>query len=226
MATRVNIALRGRSAAYSGQLPEGLIQESLSHGYDVALIDLDAIYEKGSNAKLIEQFVQHYPLVVGGGIKTVDGIRHWLECGAKAVILGTALVEDQSLNIRLMDQIADAGLQSKVTLSFDYLGPSITARGFKNVLLLDVVNVLKLLSKSYESAFSLQLTDANAMQYQTPIDFIKLFYFRSLYEGRLCYAGNVRTQRDIDKLNDCGIDAVLGRRFLNKGLLLEDKNAA
>ncbi|MBK7403307.1 MAG: histidinol dehydrogenase [Phycisphaerales bacterium] len=57
---------------------------------EVAVIDLDAALGRGSNADIIREIAKRYPIRIGGGIRSVDAARAWLDAGASRVILGTA----------------------------------------------------------------------------------------------------------------------------------------
>jgi phosphoribosyl-ATP pyrophosphohydrolase/phosphoribosyl-AMP cyclohydrolase len=57
---------------------------------EVAVIDLDAALGRGENRALVEALCRRTACRVGGGIRTLDAARSWLDAGAEKVILGTA----------------------------------------------------------------------------------------------------------------------------------------
>ena len=57
---------------------------------EIAVIDLDAARGTGHNRALIEELVRMAPCRVGGGIRDAGTARHWLDAGARRIILGTA----------------------------------------------------------------------------------------------------------------------------------------
>ncbi|MFH1532179.1 MAG: phosphoribosyl-ATP diphosphatase [Pseudomonadota bacterium] len=57
---------------------------------EVAVIDLDAALGRGDNGTVIEALCRRAPCRVGGGIRSVETARRWLDAGAERVILGTA----------------------------------------------------------------------------------------------------------------------------------------
>lgn len=61
---------------------------------DVAVIDLDAALGRGSNAETIRELLDLASCRVGGGIRSVEAARSWLDAGAASVILGTAAVPE------------------------------------------------------------------------------------------------------------------------------------
>jgi phosphoribosyl-AMP cyclohydrolase / phosphoribosyl-ATP pyrophosphohydrolase len=56
----------------------------------MAVIDLDAALGQGDNRALIEELCRRHRCRVGGGIRSVEAARRWLDAGAEHVILGTA----------------------------------------------------------------------------------------------------------------------------------------
>jgi phosphoribosyl-ATP pyrophosphohydrolase len=64
--------------------------ETFSVAGEVAIVDLDAALGAGSNAALIRELVRRASCRVGGGIRSVDAARAWLDAGAARVVIGTA----------------------------------------------------------------------------------------------------------------------------------------
>lgn len=61
---------------------------------EVAVVDIDAARGEGSNADVIEELCRRAPVRVGGGIRSVNEARRWLDAGAARIIIGTAADED------------------------------------------------------------------------------------------------------------------------------------
>lgn len=57
---------------------------------EVAVIDLDAAFGRGSNSGIVRRLLRRARCRLGGGIRTVDAALDWLDAGADKVILGTA----------------------------------------------------------------------------------------------------------------------------------------
>ena len=49
----------------------------------LAVIDLDAAMGQGDNGAVIEPLVRRFDCRVGGGIRSVDAARRWLDAGAE-----------------------------------------------------------------------------------------------------------------------------------------------
>ena len=79
----------GREFVLDGGEPLARLDEFAVAG-EVAVVDLDAALGQGSNAPLMRAMVRRAPCRVGGGIRSLDAARAWLDAGARKVVLGTA----------------------------------------------------------------------------------------------------------------------------------------
>lgn len=57
---------------------------------EVAVVDLDAALGRGDNREVIEALCRLGPCRVGGGIRSYEAARTWLDAGATRLVLGTA----------------------------------------------------------------------------------------------------------------------------------------
>ena len=80
---------RGRELVLEGGDPLDRLAEFSVAG-EVAVIDLDAARGTGDNRQLIREMVRRARCRVGGGIRTLDAARDWLDDGAARIIVGTA----------------------------------------------------------------------------------------------------------------------------------------
>jgi phosphoribosyl-ATP pyrophosphohydrolase len=79
----------GREFVLDGGDPLERLEQFAVAG-EVAVVDLDAALGQGSNADLIQAMVRRAPCRVGGGIRSLEAARAWLDAGARKVVLGTA----------------------------------------------------------------------------------------------------------------------------------------
>ena len=79
----------GESLAIDGGDP-GPWAERFGRIGEVAVIDLDAAMGAGDNQEVIRDLCTRVDARVGGGIRSVEAARSWLDAGARKVILGTA----------------------------------------------------------------------------------------------------------------------------------------
>jgi phosphoribosyl-ATP pyrophosphohydrolase len=79
----------GREFVLDGGDPLERLEQFAVAG-EVAVVDLDAALGQGSNEALIRTMVRRARCRVGGGIRSLDAARAWLDAGARKVVLGTA----------------------------------------------------------------------------------------------------------------------------------------
>ncbi len=79
----------GREKALDAGDPRPIAEKFRLAG-EIAVVDLDAALGRGSNAELVKALLPLAPCRVGGGIRTVEAARAWLDAGATQVVLGTA----------------------------------------------------------------------------------------------------------------------------------------
>lgn len=60
----------------------------------IAVIDLDAALGQGDNAEIIRALCARYRCRVGGGIRSIEKAREWLDAGAEQIIIGTCATRD------------------------------------------------------------------------------------------------------------------------------------
>lgn len=70
------------------------VLDTFSRVGEVAVVDIDAARGEGDNTAVIERLCRQAPVRVGGGIRSVERARYWLDAGAEKVIIGTAADED------------------------------------------------------------------------------------------------------------------------------------
>ena len=100
------IALRGGRCV---NLVRGRIDEPVVYDFDplemalglahagaewLQVVDLDAVAGTGDNEALIRSIIRHAnaPVMVAGGIRSMERVRHWADAGAGRMVLGTAAV--------------------------------------------------------------------------------------------------------------------------------------
>ena len=93
------------------------------------LVDLEgARYGSTANLPVIEQIAARTGLFLeaGGGIRSMEAIRRYLELGVSRVILGTAAVENEELLEEAMEQYGKA-----VAVGVDLLDGAVAVRGWE-----------------------------------------------------------------------------------------------
>jgi phosphoribosylformimino-5-aminoimidazole carboxamide ribotide isomerase len=173
----------------------------------VQLIDLDAAMRKGQNRGLVRQIAARIPCQVGGGIRSVDDVQMMLECGARAVIIGSALVRMGRVNVPFAEELnGKVGLE-KLVFGVDSRGGKVTVAGWKEATPLTAQSMMQAL-EPYCSGFLYTHVDTEGTMQGIPLDLIR--ELRGLTKRRLIAAGGIRSQEEIDALDAMKVDAVVG----------------
>jgi len=112
------------------QDPVELAERWQSEGADgLHIIDLDAAFGKGSNRETILKIIEkaRVPVQVGGGIRTEEIARGWLEGANVRTVIGTmAYKEPETLGKLLGDYGAE-----RIVIAADYRDGEVVAKGWK-----------------------------------------------------------------------------------------------
>ncbi len=173
----------------------------------VQLIDLDAAMRQGSNRELVGQIAARLPCQVGGGIRTVADARAMLDAGARAVILGSALVREGHANVELARELAEAVGVEKLVFGVDSKGGRVTVAGWKQATPLTAISMMRSL-EAFCGAFLYTHVDTEGTMKGIPLEVIR--ELRAATTRRLIAAGGIRSREEIDALDAMGVDAVVG----------------
>lgn len=92
------------------------------------VVDLDAVFNDGDNAAVIEEIIATAgcPVQVGGAIRSMERVNHWIEAGAKRVVIATAAVKYP----HLVKEAATA-YPGQVVVSIDARGGKVVIEGWR-----------------------------------------------------------------------------------------------
>ena len=110
------------------------------------VVDLNGAFEGQSvNTSAVEDILANTgnPVQLGGGIRTLDHIAHWLEKGISRVILGTIAVRDPDLVIEACNQFP-----GKIAVGIDAKGGKVAVEGWAEASELGVIE----LAQKFEGA--------------------------------------------------------------------------
>jgi phosphoribosylformimino-5-aminoimidazole carboxamide ribotide isomerase len=180
----------------------------------VQLIDLDAARGwghaargRGDNAALVQSICSRLPCRVGGGIRSVDRAREVLALGAHAVIAGSALFREGSVDAAFARSLAEAVGVERVIAAVDSRGGRVVIHGWKTTLPLTAVDAVRAL-EPFCSEFLYTHVDTEGLMGGTDMDAIMAV--RQATSKRVTAAGGITTWDEINRLDAAGVDAVVG----------------
>jgi len=174
----------------------------------VQLIDLDAAMRQGENSALVAQIAKRLPVQAGGGIHTVERARQVLEAGARRVIIGSALFSAEGkVNAAFAAELAAAVGAERVVAGIDTKNGRIAVKGWKAQVELTPDEAMPQLEE-FADAFLYTHVDGEGMLQGFPLE--TAARLRKLTKKQLIVAGGIRSQQEVDALDELGADAVVG----------------
>lgn len=184
----------------------------------VQLIDLDAAMRTGTNDKLLRRVASVLPCRVGGGIRTIDRACEVLEYGAEAVIIGSSLFLEGRPNIDFANTLASTIGKRRIIAAVDSKGGRVVVKGWTEATSLTAVDAVQALEPFCEE-FLYTHVDKEGLMEGTDLDAIMAV--KQATSRRVTAAGGITTQTEIDRLNEEGIDAVVGMAIYTGRLDIE-----
>ena len=176
----------------------GPLAERFGRAGEVAVIDLDAAREEGSNAEHIRRLLRLAPCRVGGGIRSVEAARAWLDAGAQRVILGTAARPE------VLRQLP----RERVIAALDARHGRVVDRGWRNET---GAGLEERLVELRELVGGFLVTFVEREGRLGGVDLERVAALRDLAgEARLTVAGGVQSAAEVAALDALGVDAQVG----------------
>jgi len=111
---------------------------------NIHIVDIDgALHGRPVNSTTINEIVKKVKskIQIGGGIRTIDDISHWIDLGVDRIVMGTAAVE----NIELLKTACEK-FKNKIAVSLDVKDSLIALSGWKkqtNISAIDFIKKIK-----------------------------------------------------------------------------------
>lgn len=173
----------------------------------VQLIDLDAAMGQSDNRTLIAEFCEKLPCQVGGGIRLAEDAQRVFEAGAKRAILGSSLTRGGAVDVEFAMKLSDKFGVERLVAAVDSRGGRVAIHGWKTNTAIRPSEMMAALEYCV-SAFLYTHIDTEGTLQGIPIDVVK--DLRTQTKRQLIAAGGIRSQEEIDVLDEIGVDAVVG----------------
>jgi phosphoribosylformimino-5-aminoimidazole carboxamide ribotide isomerase len=190
----------------------GLLDKFKSYPW-LHLIDLDAAIGTGNNNALARELCLHarnsYKLKVrvGGGVRTPARAREILEWGAEQIIIGSAAFRDGKINTRFLCQLTKKVAPHQIVIALDTAKGRITINGWRRKLALRPENVMAQLAP-FCAAFLCTDVDREGTMTGANLDWFRKL--RAATAHPIIAAGGIKTRREINSLEEIGMDAAVG----------------
>ena len=125
------------------------VQFFLNNGFKwIHIVDLNAAFGKSNNKKVIlkilKLFKDKIKIQLGGGIRSVEDIRYWIDSGVSRIVLGTFAFNNPDLINNLSDYFS-----KKLALGLDIKNNKIAVNGWTKLLEIDPIQYVNQVDKKY-----------------------------------------------------------------------------
>ncbi len=190
------------------------------------LIDLDGAFDGvPKNKKLIQSICSglNIPVELGGGIRTMEAARAYLDAGVTRLLIGTAAIEDPDLLARLCD-----AFPGKIGVSLDAEKGILKTRGWtkdSGVRATDAIPKLVEMGTAF-----IVYTDIERDGMQQGVNLAEMETICTLSPVPVLAAGGVTNMGDLQRLYPLSVNgrlegAISGRALYEKTLDLHEANA-
>ena len=173
----------------------------------VQLIDLDAAIGTGDNRALIRNFIRQLRCQVGGGIRSPEKAQEVLSWGAHRVILGSTLIRAGRVNTTFAEEISRLVGPDKLVFAVDAKGGKVAIRGWRESTEVTPAEMMRAL-EPWCSAFLYTHIDTEGLMQGIPLDVVT--GLRRVTTRQLIAAGGISSDAEIVRLDELGVDAVVG----------------
>jgi phosphoribosylformimino-5-aminoimidazole carboxamide ribotide isomerase len=182
------------------------------------IIDLDAAKNVGSNKNLILDLLKRHklPIEVGGGIRTIELAKEYLDSGAEFVIVGTQAVT----NPDFLKELSRTTNKNKIIVCLDYKNGKIVTHGWDIATETSPIDFGKLIEE-YCGGFLLTCVDKEGQLKGPDVEYIARA--RRELKGEIIASGGISSEDDLINLQNAGASgAVIGMALYTGKINLEN----
>ena len=187
------------------------------HGFkNLHIVDLDgALTGNPVNLNIIQEIVGKYNLKVevGGGVRSIDSIKKYVDSGVEKVILGSAAIKNKEFL-----KEACTKFKNKIALGLDAKGGKLSVLGWKENLNINALDFLKEVNDFGISR--LIYTDINRDGTKTSPNFDETIEIAEISKCPVVISGGVSSIADIQKtkeLNNKNIEGIIVGKAIYDG---------
>ena len=169
------------------------------HGFkDLHIVDLDgALTGRIVNLDIIQEVVSKHDLKIeiGGGVRTLDSIKKYVDVGVDKVILGSAAIKNKEFLKEACEKF-----KNKIALGLDAKNGNLSVSGWKENLNIKTIDFLKEVNSFGVSRII--YTDINKDGMKTSPNFDDTIKIAELSNCPVVISGGVSSINDIKKAKD------------------------
>lgn len=175
------------------------IAKEFSRVGEIAVIDLDAAMSKETtNEYAILDLIKIAKCRVGGGIRSTERAKFWLDAGASKIILGTQAVPE------ILSELP----KSRVIAAVDAYNGEVVVEGWEKKTGANFLERIKEL-REYVDGFLVTFVEREGKMSGVNFDSVKQV-IEAAGSAKVTIAGGITTEEEIAKLDSMGADAQVG----------------
>jgi phosphoribosyl-ATP pyrophosphohydrolase/phosphoribosyl-AMP cyclohydrolase len=198
---------------------------------EVAVIDLDAAMNKGSNIEMMKPLLRKAECRVGGGIRTPQQAQELISLGARKIIVGSNAFRDTAkkgagiaggefaVNIPFLEAMSKKIGRERLIVAVDARAGEIVVDGWKTPTGLDLIGAAKAVEPYVQE---LLFTCVEREGTMTGIDLAPARKLREAVSCQITVAGGVSTLGEIEEIAALGCDVQLGMALYTGKINLAD----
>ncbi len=207
-----------KTTGYSVTPTEAAAQFSTQGATHLHIVDLDGAKSgNADNAAIIENIVKKCNMFVevGGGIRSLEAVKKYVDCGVKRVILGTAAVKDEEFLDKALENFGDI-----IAVGVDAKGGKVAVKGWTEITDIDSLEFCRRLkSKGVTNVIYTDISKDGLMQ-GTNLEIYEVLC--QTYYPKITASGGITELREIEALKKMGIYAtILGKSLYEKAIDLK-----
>lgn len=187
----------GREKALDAGDPRPLAERFGRVG-EIAVVDLDAALGRGDNTEQIHALLRLAPCRVGGGIRSVEAARTWLDAGAVKVVLGTAATPE------VLSQLPS----ERVVAALDAMHGEVVVEGWQKGTGEGIVARMQAL-RHLVGGFLVTFVEREGRMGGVDLEQVRALVAAAA-PARLTVAGGVTTAAEVAAIDALGADAQVG----------------
>lgn len=199
------------------------IETALSFERDGAeflhMVDLDGARSgRMINDSIYEEVAKkvHIPIEVGGGIRNMDTIDHYIECGISRVIIGSAALTDPDLVKRAIDKYGD-----RIAIGIDALNGCVKTSGWLDESDVNYITLAKEMQKC--GAKYIIFTDISKDGTLSGPNLEQLGELQKAVDLKIIASGGIKNCQHIKSLSEMNLyGAICGKAIYTGDLSLRD----
>ena len=200
--------------------PVEFAQRWQAEGADgIHLVDLDSAFSNGDNDSTVSEIVDavEIPVELGGGLRTIQKAKNWLNAGVSRVVIGTMAYRDPST----LGELLAAEGPEKVVVAADYRDGVIVVKGWREGEGMSVFAAAKKFADAGVTNLLTTSVGRDGMAAGPDVETVKSLAEETSLE--IIASGGIRNIEDLVALERAGANgAIVGRALYDGGLKLSD----